>query len=37
MTAKVADLGLAREIDIDNGMTLMAGTPKWYPLFLQAF
>jgi len=27
--AKVADLGLAREIDIDNGMTLMAGTPKW--------
>jgi len=27
--AKVADLGLAREIDIDNGMTVMAGTPKW--------
>jgi len=27
--AKVADLGLAREIDIDNGMTLLAGTPKW--------
>jgi len=25
----VADLGLAREIDISNGMTLMAGTPKW--------
>jgi len=27
--AKVADLGLAREIDIDKGMTIMAGTPKW--------
>ena len=26
---KVADLGLARDIDIDNGMTFMAGTPKW--------
>jgi len=29
--AKVADLGLAREveIDVDRGMTVMAGTPKW--------
>jgi len=27
--AKVADLGLAREIDVDNGMTVLAGTPKW--------
>eukprot|EP00029_Vermamoeba_vermiformis_P012537 TRINITY_DN737_c0_g2_i3.p1 TRINITY_DN737_c0_g2~~TRINITY_DN737_c0_g2_i3.p1 ORF type:complete len:1073 (+),score=499.21 TRINITY_DN737_c0_g2_i3:765-3983(+) len=27
--AKVADLGLSRDINIDQGMTLMAGTPKW--------
>jgi hypothetical protein len=27
--AKVADLGLSREINIDDGMTIMAGTPKW--------
>eukprot|EP01127_Copromyxa_protea_P019948 TRINITY_DN6577_c0_g1_i2.p1 TRINITY_DN6577_c0_g1~~TRINITY_DN6577_c0_g1_i2.p1 ORF type:complete len:1240 (+),score=182.23 TRINITY_DN6577_c0_g1_i2:71-3790(+) len=26
--AKVADMGLARQIDID-GMTMLAGTPKW--------
>lgn len=27
--AKIADLGLSREINIDHGMTIMAGTPKW--------
>jgi serine/threonine protein kinase len=27
--AKIADFGLSREINIDNGMTIMAGTPKW--------